>query len=280
MSVHSYATLQQWKDTGYYNQTSSTTTYDATIMRMLENASEEIDHICRRHFHCLEATALTPYYFDGSGRTLIPSDDILSITTITLDLDGDGTYETTLDSDEYLSYPLNELPKLYLKLNYASGVGGFASGIIGGVKITGVFGHGDGVSATPYRATAITGTVATTTGTSLTLSADGTIQTGNTIRLVSEQMYVSALGTLSATVVRGANGTTALTHSAKTISVYAFPGPVVESALILATAWWKQRENPAQFMAGDTITGTYTITQDIEKIIKSRLDHHIRRKLV
>ncbi len=276
MSIHSYASLQQWKDSGYYNQASTITTYDATIMRMLENASEEIDHICKRHFHCLEGI----YYFDGSGRTLIPSDDILSITTIVLDLDGDGTYETTLDSDKYLSYPLNKYPKLYLKLNYASGVGGFASGIIGGVKATGVFGHGDGISSTPYRATAITGTVASTTGTTLTLSADGTIQTGNTIRLVTEQMYVSALGTLSATVVRGVNGTTALIHDTKTISVYAFPGPVVESTLILATAWWKQRENPAQFMAGDTITGTYTITQDIEKIIKSRLDHHVRRKLV
>ncbi len=276
MSRHSYATLQQWKDTGYYNQASSTTTYDTTIMRMLENASEEIDHITRRHFHCLEGI----YYFDGSGRTLIPSDDILSVTTIVLDLDGDATYETTLDSDEYFKYPLNEFPKIYLKLNYTAGVGGFASGIVGGVKITGVFGHGDGISATPYNATAITGTVASTDGTSLTLSADGTIQTGNTIRVESEQMYVTALGTLSATVVRGVNGTTAASHSTKAISVYAFPGPVVESTLILATAWWKQRENPAQFMAGDTITGTYTITQDIEKIIKSRLDHHIRRKLV
>ncbi len=275
MTRHAYASLQQLTDAGYLGTGITTLGYGTTLLRMLENASEEIDHTCFRHFHCLEGI----YYYDGSGRILIPSDDILSISELLLDIDGDATYETTLTSTYYNLYPLNEYPKTYLKMNLTSPYGGFASGIVAGVKMTGVFGHGDGQSATPYAATAITGTVATTTGTSLTLSADGTIEAGNTIRVESEQMYVSALGTLSATVIRGANGTTAAIHSAKAISVYSYPGPITEATLILATSWWKQRENPATFMAGDSVTGTYTISKDIEGIIKKNLDHHIRKKL-
>ena len=279
MSIHAYATFGQLTEAGYLGTGTVIASYQTTLLRMLENASEEIDHLCFRHFNCLEGI----HYFDGSGRTLIPSDDILSISELLLDMDGDATYETTITSGYYNLYPLNDYPKTYLKMNYTSGQGGFASGIIAGVKMTGVFGFGDGILAAPNYDTAITGTVATTTGTTLTLSAEGTIQAGHTIKVESEQMYVSAVSSdtsKTATVLRAANGTTGAIHSAKIISVYHYPGPVVEAALILATAWWKQRENPATFMAGDNITGTYTITKDIEKIIKSRLDHLIKRKLV
>jgi hypothetical protein len=279
MSTHSYATLQQLSDPGYLGAGIINQGYGVTLQRMLENASEEIDHTCYRHFHCLEGT----YLFDGSGRTLILSEDILSISSFLLDLDGDGTYETTLNSTDYTLYPLNEWPKTYIKMNYSSGQGGFASGITAGVKITGVFGHGNGQSATPYYATSITGTVANATDTTLTLSAEGTIQTGHTIRVESEQMYVTAVssnGDKTVTVTRGVNGTIAAAHAAKTISIYHYIGPITEATLILATAWWKQRENPANFMAGDSTTGTYTITKSIEDIIKKKVDDHIRKVLM
>jgi hypothetical protein len=149
--------------------------------------------------------------------------------------------------------------------------------------MTGVFGHGDGNSATPYASSGVTVTVATTTGTTLTLSAENTLQAGHTIRVESEQMYVTAVstnGALTATVVRGVNGTTVVAHSAKTAFIYKYPGPVVESTLLLATNWWKQRENPTVFRSGNSITGEYEITTDIEKILTKRLDHHIKRKLV
>ena len=276
-----YASLAQLKDAGYLNITG--TDYDTTLLRMLENASEGIDHLCFRHFDCIEGTI----YCDGSGRTLIPAEDILSLSSVKLDMDGDGTYETTLTSTDYILYPINAStglwPKLYLKLTLSSTCGGFASGILAGVQLTGVFGHGDGSSATPYTATGATATVASTTGTLLSLSGEGYIQVGNTIRVESEQMYVLAVSTngdKTATVTRGVNGTTSATHSAEAVSVYKYAGPVVESTLLLATNWWKQRENPTVFKAGNTITGEYEISEDIEKILTKRLGHHIKRKLV
>ena len=72
--------------------------------------------------------------------------------------------------------------------------------------------------ASIWTLTAITGTVATTGGTTLTLSADGTVASGQTIRLDSEEMLVTALGTKSATVTRGVNGTTKVVHTDAVIS--------------------------------------------------------------
>lgn len=280
MSRHAYATIEQLCDPGYLGTGPKDQGYTTTLFRMLESASEEIDHTCLgRHYHCLEGT----YYFDGSGRMFIPSDDILSISAFALDIDGDGTFESTLAATEYNMYPLNEYPKIYLKMAMNSSQGGFASGISSGVKITGVFGHGDGQSATPYYDSGITATAATAIATSLALSAEGTIQQGHTIRVESEQMYVTAVtsnGGKTATVIRGVNGTTAAAHAAKAVSIYTYPGPVTEATLILATAWWKQRENPATFMAGNNVTGTYSISKDIEGIIKGKLDHHIKKKLI
>ena len=201
-------------------------------------------------------------------------------------MDGDGTYETTLASTDYTLYPLSGYsiwPKLYLKLNYRSTCGGFASGIPAGVKITGVFGHGDGNSATPYVATGISGTVATTSGTTLTLSAEGTLQVGQTLRIDSEQVYVTALSTngdKTATIVRACNGTTGAVHSTAATYVYTYPGPVVEACLLWATNVWKQRENPTVFRSGNAITGEYQLNSDIEAVMRKRLDHHIKKKLV
>ena len=275
-----YATLNQLKDPGYLNIPN--TDYDATLLRILENVSEDIDYLCYRHFDCFEGTQ----YFDGSGRTLIPADDILSISSLSLDMDGDGTYETTVSSTDYAMYPLNGYsiwPKLYLKLNYRSTCGGFASGIPAGVKITGVFGHGDGNSATPYSSLGITGTVATTSGTTLTVSAEGVLQPGHTIRIDSEQLYVTAVttdGSKTATVVRAVNGTIGAAHSTATIYLYRYPGPVVESCLLWATNVWKQRENPTIFKSGNSVTGEYQLSGDIEQIMRKRLGHHIKIKLV
>jgi len=279
--MKSYATLTQLKDKGYLDLESNTD-YDTTLLRMLESASEDIDHMCYRHFDCIEGTI----YCDGSGRTLIPAEDILSITSMKLDMDGSRQWATDCPTTDYFLYPINGnslYPKTYLRMALNSTCGTFAPGILSGVKITGVFGHGDGNSATPYKDSGISITVATTTGTTLTLSAEGTLQPGHTIRVESEQIYIQAVssnGTKTATVDRAVNGTTGAVHSTAKAYIYQYPGPITESVLLLATNWWKQRENPTVFRSGNSITGEYEITTDIEKIMTKRLNHHIKRKLL
>ena len=223
---NSYASLAQIKaELGI-----SATTNDTTLLRMLEAASRMIDSFCNRFFYVWEGIK----YFDGACPLFIS--DLLSIDTsgLVTDEDGDLDYDNTLATTDYVLYPLNDFPKTYIQLDPDSSYGGFGGSIRKGVKITGKWGYGDGISAAPYNATAITGTVATANGTTLTLSADGTIEVGHTILCETEQMYVTALGTLSATVKRGVNGTTGAIHSAKALSIYQYPDDIIQVCLTLS----------------------------------------------
>jgi hypothetical protein len=279
----SYGTFAQLTDTGYLGAGAELLTYQTTLQRMLESASEEVDHTCFRTFQPWEGIR----YYDGAGVTFIPNDDILSISAFALDMDGSQAWATSLDTDEYFMYPLSEFPKLYIKMSHLSSVGFFASGIRSGIKVTGVYGHGDGYSATPYHdSQAVVGAgniTAAATSHALATGSGALFSAGNTIRIGTEQLYITSVvtDTLYFQLPRGRNGTTAAAHTAADkIYIYDYPGPVTEATLLLATGWWKQRENPATYMSGDQITGTYTVTKDMEKIITRRLDHHIKRKLV
>jgi hypothetical protein len=216
------------------------------MRKIIEAASRAIESYCNRRFYSTSETK----YFNGAGLTLwVP--DLLSITTLKTDEDGDGTYENTFQAAtapyDYFTYgpsiedSLNTYPITHLVINPDGDYGSFALGYLKGVQIAGVWGYGDGTSATPYVITAITGTVATTTGLTLTLSADGVIEIGHTILCESEQMYVTALGTLSATVERGVNGTTAAIHSAKTLSYYRYPRDIYQACIDLSSALYQNR---------------------------------------
>lgn len=272
-NVNAYASLTELK--GLLG--TSTTTDDVVMRKILEAASRIIENSLNRRFYSTTETK----YFNGAGQVLwVP--DLLSIDASGLktDEDGDATFENTFATTDYILYgggledALNLYPRTHIELSHDSDYGSFANGVRKGVQITGVWGYGDGTSATPYVATAITGTIATTAGLTLTLSADGTIEIGHTILCESEQMYVTALGTLSATVERGVNGTTAATHSAKTLSYYRYPRDIMQACLDLAVALYQNRAKQGlqSERLGDysyTIAGTSLGKSMAESILSS-----------
>lgn len=205
-------------------------TRDAELLTHLEAVSREVDAVAGRHFYVWNGSR----YFDGpvnSSRLLF--DDVLTLTALAADTEVDGTYDGeswTENTDFYLDPP-NEYPKTSA---YATGFGGysFAWGQRR-YKLTGTFGYGDGVSASPWLATSVTGTVASTTGTALTISVSAGLLAGQTILIGTEQMFVSSVTTTTATVRRGVNGTTAAIHSGAAISTAVYP-----PAVIRATAWY------------------------------------------
>ncbi len=238
-NVNSYASLTELK-----NVLGVSSTTDDTVMRkILEAASRFIESNLNRRFYCTSETK----YFAGNSILWIP--DLLSIDASGFkgDEDGDGTYEITYATTDYILYgggledELNLFPKTRIEINPYGNYSSFASGVKKGVQIAGTWGYGDGTSATPYVTTTITGTVATTTGTTLTLSADGTIEIGHTILCESEQMYVTAVPTGYATVERGVNGSTAATHSAKTLYYYRYPRDIMQACMDLSGALYEMR---------------------------------------
>jgi len=91
-------------------------------------------------------------------------------------------------------------------------------GAVNNTNVTNVANNGGFTSV--HWTSAVTGTVGTTGGTTLTASATNSIATKSFILIDSEIMYVSAGGgTTSLTVVRGALGSVAATHTTATIYI-------------------------------------------------------------
>lgn len=123
---------------------------NSLIMSMIESASDLIDHWCDRHFDSRSETR----YFDGAS-TILFIDDLISITTLKIDEDGDSTYESTLAATDYVLYPLNTTPKTWIEISSNSDYGSFASGIKKGVEIAGSWGYGSTVPGRVNMATVI-----------------------------------------------------------------------------------------------------------------------------
>ena len=128
------------------------TTDDTVIRKICEASSRSIDSYCNRYFYTQSATR----YFDGAIRLWLP--DLLSITGLKTDEDGDGTFENTFAITDYILYgagledSLNTYPRTRIEISVDSDYSSFASGIKKGVQIVGVWGYGDGISATPHIA--------------------------------------------------------------------------------------------------------------------------------
>jgi hypothetical protein len=115
-------------------------------------------------------------------------------------------------------------------------------------RITGTWGYGDGLKASPWKATGVTGTVETADGLELELSADGAVKVGHTIKLGNEQMFVEGVtvvegegeepDTATATVRRGVNGTIGEVQAAAAVRIAEYPMEVVRACLYFAAEAW------------------------------------------
>lgn len=226
------------------------------LRRIMEGFSRLIDKETERKFYCWEGI----YYFDGpSGKLWV--NDLLSVSEMALDEDGDGTYEETLAATDYLLYPYNTYPKDEIKPAPNGNYGSFAVGVLKGIKITGVWGFGDGTTATPYAASGDTvqDDPLTAAATLVTITDGDYFSIGQTIRMESEQAYVQRIDLVGKQlhVRRGVNGTTAAQHAKNTaISIYEYPQAITQAVhLEAAKAWKRKDEGWATAIAGSPETG-------------------------
>lgn len=241
MDYAAYATLAQLKtDLGI-----SDTTDDTLLLRKLEAASRAIEssrYGCARHFYV--KTATRTFTAGASSHLLLPVGyDLLSITTLKTDEDDDWDYDNTWATTDYHLYPFNEFPKW--KIFVKSGGDYSFPRQEEGVQLVGLWGYGDGYSATPYEADTTTAEELDASETAVDVTSGTNINAGNTILVESEQMYVQSKSSNTLTVVRGVNGTTAATHAtAKTLSIYRYPDQIREATLRLASRLAKLRDAP------------------------------------
>jgi hypothetical protein len=143
--THGYTSLERLKVAA--NITSPD--FDAILEEIIEAKARDIDEFCGRRFW---STSETRYYTALSSYSLM-IDDLLSLTSISTDDDGDRVYEVPWDiagaNRDVDVLPANnailELPYWELRTT-PGGLLGFPVGVAHGVEITGVWG---GATTTP-----------------------------------------------------------------------------------------------------------------------------------
>lgn len=223
---HLYATLADVKAMLGITDAQS----NAQIVLIIEGVSRTVDEYCRRHFFPLEQVRF--FESEDAQELTLPGSDLLDVSRIDLDKDDDGTYEEAWTSSTYwMLEPANARlmipPKPYWSIeipkrnsNY------FPVDLDRSIKVTGTWGYYDERSVATTVHTAI-GAADTTISLH---NANTTLYPGQTIRIDSEQMRVTAVNGINVTVTRAINGTTAATHAVN-IDVQTYSYPVVQDAV-------------------------------------------------
>ena len=214
---------------------SSTGDHDQLDMS-LETGSRLVDDWIGYHLY---PALQTRYLRARESMRLRLDKPILSITTLRTDAGDDSSYESTWATTQYDLAPYNATgdspPQPYWDIEVrASSTNVFPSWVRRGVELTGIWGQYNQRDVS----TAVLSADANATALTLTLTGATSIQVGHTIRVGTEDMFVTATPASSTgahtsgiTVERGRNGTSGTTHSSATsIEIYRYP--IAERAVL------------------------------------------------
>lgn len=215
----------------------------AECLDILVEASRRVDGVADRFFYSELGARIFDGKFTGDGveRSPIARDglelgcDLLSVTALEADEDGDGDWEEAWDEDEYRLEPHQGFPKGRIRRmpwSAHSWPGGH-----GALRITGVWGYGNGASASPWKL--LGGVVleaVNDSSTAITVdSGADLVEIGMTLQVEDEQIFVEAKDDDALTVIRGVNGTTAAAHGGgEDVFVAVYPAEVVSAVKIIA----------------------------------------------
>ena len=284
--MNPYVSLDTFKDRGSLNILGSTD--NDRHLRLLEAVSREWDGFTRRSFF----SHLDTRYFSGNGRTrfLFPEWDIIAITTLKEDDNGNGTYNVVWSSTDYELWPYEANPtgktdrsRPYEAIEVNLRSNGSQDVFLKGQKryeVVARFGYSEhladvGVDVSSCRA--IESSVTTFQTGSTTQPPSTKVEIGMTIKIGSEQLYVTGRDSSvdgKFTVIRGVNGTTESSHAkAADIQVYRYPQPIVEATIEQATRLWTRRGQGYANQIGFTETGQVGpmvtgIDKDIRDLIR------------
>lgn len=208
MKICEYTTVAALRE---YSDIKSTSD-DAFILKMIRDASAQIETISRREFFPRLRTMT--YDVPNNQTELDVGADLLDVATIT---NGDGT---VIPSSYWRLYPLNQSPKRTIRL-----VGGMYSWYPSvstyeraAISVVGTWGYSRNWPEAVEDTLAGLSVGINSSDTSATCTA-GKLRAGDLIKIDDEWMYVSALtsGTPdAATLIRGVNGSTAASHLSAT----------------------------------------------------------------
>lgn len=218
---------------------------DPALWMALHAASRDIDAFCNRRFYVEEAVRC----FDVADAEGFVVPDLVSISSMREDADRDRIYEVERTPADYILYPLNADPASYSGRPYnlvrADPSGPrprFTTGRIA-VQIDGLWGYR--AHAADLRSPIDFNGAITRSSNIIPVTDRDPVAAGQTLRIGLEQVFVRAVDGHNLTVVRGVNGTLAVTHADRTdIFAYRYPPEVVEATMQLAARLWKRKDAP------------------------------------
>ena len=252
---------------------------DARLLQLIEDVSRAIDDHCLRHFYVLTATRT----FTGARGPSLSIPDLIAVTTLKTDDNKDRTFEVTWASSDYLLEPENADPDTFM--NPASrpytevlvdlDAGTKAAWPSGRrtVQIVGDWGFWQHLFAMAPTVSGAHDDSVTT----LTVSDGTKFSPGMTLRVGSEQLYVSSISGADLTVTRAVNGSTSASISnGAAIQVYRYPGPIREAVIIEASRMWKRKDTSFAAKIGFPETGQTITFRGLDDDAKRNLQPFVR----
>ncbi len=216
----------------------SGTSDDAALLTLLEHVSRAIDTHCNRFFYVKTETR----YYDGCRSPLALDQDLAAVTALATDDNGDGAaWETAWAATDYELLPLNGSPKSAIAVTPWGKKADFLPGQRKALQVAGRWGYEE--TTEDSGADINEGGAFSSSDATLTVTDGTKFKTGQTIKIESEQLYISAISGNNLTVKRGVNGTAAASHAdASDIMIVRYPAPVVEACLALAGRAWRRKD--------------------------------------
>lgn len=244
---------------------------DTRLRRIIEGTSRQIDSYSNRRFFQLSVARI----FDSEGGQSLLIPDLVSIDSngVKTDDNKDRTFETTWAVSDYLTEPANADPtgghdaaRPYTRLIVDTDSGSKTDWPQGRrtVQVAGAWGFWRRLRT----ATEVTNELLDASETGVDVDSRTDVEAGHTILMDSEQMYVESYSANTLTVVRGVNGTTAASHSTSAIiSIFLYPAPVVEAALIQSARLWKRKDTA--FVSGTVQQGAFGLDADVQALLSA-----------
>jgi hypothetical protein len=236
-------------------------------LKLVRAASRVVDDFARRFFYQLESTYCDLDVLPGQSEWITPWDMLDAPTQLLVDTNLDGTYSTDMTSLVNV-ITLGRNPPYY----------GFEMRIVqvylplGNKRLRVKADWGWPRVADLSGQTVANGGGLSNSGTSLQVAASSALAIGQTIRIDSEQLYLTDLpDSTHATVERGANGTTAVAHAAATaIYILRYEPRIYQATGMIASRLWKRRDTAYAAVISDhgpTIEPSGLIDRDLTRIL-------------
>ena len=276
--AHTYASVAEADDYMLSNGASVLSTQPAaTVARKLaalESISRLIDEKMERsEFGSGFGPRIGTNRYDGQGGSVLRlRDDLLSVTSITIreSTAAVATKTPVADTDYYLideDGGYSQAPYRKILLHGQGAITAYGTGY----RVTDVAGTWGNSNQTRTLVPTVTEAL-DLTETGIDVSATTDLSPGLTLLLDSEHVYVRSIASLTLTVDRAANGSTAATHlTGIAIARYLYPAAVTDLALRLYLRRWKSRDAGADGSDGGGDMPLVTPREGEDTIIRRTL---------